>query len=150
MLYLFNHYPSTWANYERAFLRNIGQMIFYRKQVLPLCLQVRKDFDKKLNSNNEMRENLSHMDTVAPLTPREAFLADKRTHLTYTHKRTKNTYRILRRDLALFIRQQNTISSCRNDTEHFKSINNYEEITKCTVLPPRNIFILILPTRING
>ena len=113
-----------------------------------------KDYDKELNSNEEMREYISSLETVPPIAPRDAFFGG-RTEAFNLYAQADGETKIKYFDVTSlypFINKTGKIPLGHPEiiTEHFSSIDNYEGLIKCKVLPPRNLFIPVLPTRING
>ena len=100
-----------------------------------------------------MREYISSLETVPPIAPRDAFFGG-RTEAFNLYAQAGGETKIKYFDVTSlypFINKTGKIPFGHPEiiTEHLSSIDNYEGLIKCKVLPPRNMFVPVLPTRIN-
>ena len=89
-----------------------------------------------------------------PINPRDSFFGG-RTNALKLHYQSKNDEKIKYCDftsLYLYVQKycRYPIGHPTIITENFESIENYFGIIKCKILPPRKLYIPVLPARINS
>lgn len=113
-----------------------------------------KNFDQKVTEDTELREIIATLNLQTPLVPRDAFFGGRTEAFQLFAEADENTsiqyYDVT--SLYPFINKTGKIPIGHPDiiTENFKSISSYEGLIKCKVLPPKGLFIPVLPTRVNG
>ncbi|XP_053390294.1 uncharacterized protein LOC128553199 [Mercenaria mercenaria] len=112
------------------------------------------EFEKELKENNEMRTFIEQLDMVTPLQPREAFSGGRTEAFTLykeaTDDETIDYYDVT--SLYPFINKTGKIplGHPKIITENFAEIDKYEGLIKFKVIPPRELFIPVLPCKMNG
>ncbi|XP_060588537.1 uncharacterized protein LOC132743952 [Ruditapes philippinarum] len=112
------------------------------------------DFRKKLESNPIMKKYIESLEIVPPLEPRDAFHGGRTeafkmyaestadTHIKYFD--VTSLYPFINKTGKVPLGHPNII------TENFENLSNYEGLIKCKILPPRKLYIPVLPTKCNG
>ncbi|XP_053405164.1 uncharacterized protein LOC128558905 [Mercenaria mercenaria] len=101
-----------------------------------------------------MRTFIEQLDMVTPLQPREAFFGGRTEAFTLykeaNEEETIDYYDVT--SLYPFINKTGKIplGHPRIITENFAEIDKYEGLIKCKVIPPRDLFIPVLPCKMNG
>jgi hypothetical protein len=111
-------------------------------------------FDRDLRENPDQRKFVEQLDLVTPLIPRDAFFGG-RTEAFTLFKDTTGEESIDYYDVTSLYPWVNKtgkvpVGHPNIITEHFGNIQNYEGLIKCKVLPPRALFVPVLPYRVNG
>jgi hypothetical protein len=112
------------------------------------------DFKQKLESNPIMKKYIESLEIVSPLEPRDAFHGGRTEAFKMYAESTANTqikyfdvtslYPYINKTGKIPLGHPNII------TEHFENVNKYEGLIKCKLLPPRKLYIPVLPTKCNG
>jgi len=115
------------------------------------------EWDEMVKNNLELKTFLSHNDIVSPLNPREALFGGRTNALKLYHKCNQEiNEQICYNDytsLYPFIEKYGKfpIGHPQILTENLDySKNKYFGIIKCKILPPRKLYIPVLPARINN
>ncbi|XP_053378482.1 uncharacterized protein LOC128548112 [Mercenaria mercenaria] len=111
------------------------------------------EFKRQIKENSELSEFIKSLDIVAPLAPKEAFFGGrtecfKRLETASCDREIKyyditSLYPYINKTGKVPLGHPNVI------TERFDSIDKYEGLMKCKVLPPARLFIPVLPFRAN-
>ncbi|XP_053392045.1 uncharacterized protein LOC128554759 [Mercenaria mercenaria] len=109
------------------------------------------DFDKLLKEDQHMKTFVDQLDIVTPLEPRDAFYGG-RTEAYTMYKEATVDENIKYYDVTSLypcINKTGKIPLGHPDiiTDDFTSLDDYEGLMKCKVLPPRNLFHPVLPCR---
>lgn len=112
------------------------------------------DFKSELKSNVAMRQYIESLEIVTPLEPRDAFYGGRTEAFKLYAETTADKY-IKYYDVTSlypYINKTGNIPLGHPHiiTENFEDINRYEGLIKCKVLPPRNLYIPVLPAKCNG
>jgi len=112
------------------------------------------DFKKLLESRPAMTEHIQSLEIVPPLEPRDAFYGG-RTEAFKMYAEATDETQIKYFDVTSlypFINKTGKIPMGHPHiiTENFEDINTYEGLIKCKVLPPRGLYIPVLPAKCNG
>ncbi|XP_060558044.1 uncharacterized protein LOC132718360 [Ruditapes philippinarum] len=112
------------------------------------------DFKQKLESNPIMKKYTESLEIVSPLEPRDAFHGGRTEAFKMFAESTANTqikyfdvtslYPYINKTGKIPLGHSNII------TEHFENVNKYEGLIECKLLPPRKLYIPVLPTKCNG
>ncbi|XP_062578112.1 uncharacterized protein LOC134240005 [Saccostrea cucullata] len=112
------------------------------------------DFDRTVESTEEMRAFIEHLELTSPLQPRDAFFGG-RTEAFKLHAQADENTSIKYFDVTSlypFINKTGKIPLGRPQivTENFDLLQNYEGLIKCRILPPKNLYMPVLPSKINN
>lgn len=112
------------------------------------------DFDKEVKDDPKMRTFIEQLDIVTPLEPRDAFYGG-RTEAFKLYEEATEDKQIKYYDVTSlypYINKTGKIPQGHTTiiTEKFTKIDNYEGLIKCKVLPPRGLYIPVLPAKCNG
>ena len=111
-------------------------------------------FKREIEDNSEMRQYVQSQELVSPLEPRYAFFGG-RTEGFRLYKQATATKQIKYYDvtpLYPFVNETGKILLGHPEiiTENFEFIDKYEGLIKCKVIPPRGLYIPVLPIKCNG
>ena len=112
------------------------------------------EFKQELESNAAMKNYIDKLEFVTPLVPRDAFYGG-RTEAFKLYEEACPENQIKYYDVTSlypFINKTGKIPLGHPEiiTEHFDSIENYEGLIKCKILPPKELYMPVLPVRCNG
>ena len=112
------------------------------------------EFKKELESNAAMKNYIDKLEFVTPLVPRDAFYGG-RTEAFKLYEEACPENQIKYYDVTSlypFINKTGKIplGHPKIITEHFDSIENYEGLIKYKILPPKELYMPVLPVRCNG
>ena len=112
------------------------------------------DFDKEVKNDAEMKSFVDQLELVSPLQPRDAFFGG-RTEAFELHAEAKGDTKIKYYDVTSLYPYINKVGKIplvhpHILTDNFSSIDDYEGLVKCRILPPRGLFMTVLPTKVNG
>ncbi|XP_062579153.1 uncharacterized protein LOC134241085 [Saccostrea cucullata] len=112
------------------------------------------DFDRAVESTDEMKSFLEHLELTSPLQPRDAFFGG-RTEAFKLHAQADENIDIKYFDVTSlypFINKTGKIPLGRPQivTENFDLLQNYEGLIKCRILPPKHLYMPVLPSKINN
>ena len=112
------------------------------------------EFKKELENNAAMKCYIENLDLVTPLAPRDAFYGG-RTEAFKLYEETSPENQIKYYDVTSlypFVNKTGKIPLGHPDiiTENFDSIDTYEGLIKCKILPPKGLYMPVLPARCNG
>ncbi len=112
------------------------------------------DFDTQMIENNEMATYIHNLEMVTPLKPRDAFYGG-RTEAFTLYKEASEQERLNYYDVTSlypYINKTGKIPLGHPQiiTEDFDNLENYEVSSNVKVIPPRELFIPVLPCRLNG
>jgi hypothetical protein len=102
------------------------------------------DFDQECIENDDMRRFIEKLDMVTPLVPRDAFYGG-RTEAYTLYKEASLDEDIDYYDVTSlypYVNKTGKIPAGHPTiiTENFKSLEKYEGLVKCKILPPRKLF----------
>ena len=111
-------------------------------------------FKKELEHNLDMQRYIETLDLVEPLVPRDAFYGG-RTEAFKLFEEAEHDKQLKYYDVTSlypFINKTGKIPIGHPEiiTDNFKSLDNYEGLIKCKILPPRGLYIPVLPSKCNG
>lgn len=86
-----------------------------------MWVKCESDFDRAIESTEEMKSFIEHLEIASPLQPRDVFFGG-RTEAFKLHAQAD---------------------------EHFDLFQNYEGLIKCRILPPKHLYMPVLPLKIN-
>ncbi|OOY33750.1 hypothetical protein BOV88_13605 [Solemya velum gill symbiont] len=112
------------------------------------------EFDKEVIENPDTKAFVDTLNFVTPLEPREAFFGG-RTEAFTLFKEASDDDVIDYYDVTSLYPWVNKTGKVPLGhphivTENFEDIQNYEGLVKCRVLPPKGLYIPVLPYRSNG
>ncbi|MCW4344201.1 MAG: hypothetical protein N0E48_12745 [Candidatus Thiodiazotropha endolucinida] len=111
-------------------------------------------FKKELESNPAMKEYIQRLDFVEPLEPRDAFYGGRtESFKLYEESCPEKQLRYFDvTSLYPFINKTGKIPLGHPEiiTENFDSLEKYEGLIKCKILPPKGLYIPVLPSKCNG
>ncbi|XP_045197429.2 uncharacterized protein LOC123552109 [Mercenaria mercenaria] len=112
------------------------------------------DFKKKLESNPTMKEYIDSLEIALPLEPRDAFHGGRTEAFKMYAESTEDKHIRYFDVTSLYPYINKTgkgpLGHPQIITENIEDINNYEGLIKCKVLPPKKLYIPVLPTKCNG
>jgi ribosomal protein S18 len=126
---------------KKQYLENLG----YRYVSIREC-----DYEREIQSNGSMRSFVDSHCIIDTLEPRNAFYGG-RTEACITFKEANGNkidyYDVT--SLYPFVNKAGKIplGHLRIITENFEGIKSYEGLIKCKVIPPRGLFLPVLPTK---
>ena len=108
------------------------------------------EFDKKLKSDAKFAEFVENNDVKKPLNPRDA-LTGGRTNAFVLHHKGSIGY-VDFTSLYPYIQKYGVfpLGHPKIITENFEPLENYFGLIFCQVLPPKNLYIPVLPYKQNG
>ncbi|KAL4223399.1 hypothetical protein ACF0H5_016870 [Mactra antiquata] len=112
------------------------------------------DFKQQQSENTELNDFVNSLEIVSPLEPRDAFYGGRTEAFKLFEEaldtKTINYYDVT--SLYPWMNKRCKISMGHPDiiTDDFKDLHRYEGLVKCKVLPPRGLYIAVLPTKCNG
>jgi len=113
------------------------------------------DYKTEMKTNAAMQDYIDSLDIVMPLEPRDAFYGGRtegfRLYQEATEDRKIKYYDVT--SLYPWVNKTGKIPSGHPiiSTENFNNnIDTYEGLIKCKVLPPRDLYIPVLPAKCNG
>ncbi|XP_045211635.2 uncharacterized protein LOC123563108 [Mercenaria mercenaria] len=112
------------------------------------------EFDQQLIGDPVMAEFIKNCQIITPLQPRDAFFGG-RTEAFTLYKEASSVETIQYYDVTSlypFINKTGKVPLGHRTiiTENFESLQNYEGLIKCKVIPPRQLFHSVLPCKVNG
>ncbi|XP_071153592.1 uncharacterized protein [Mytilus edulis] len=145
--------PVTGYTMADLFQRTMDKRSFLEKDGYKYISIWECQFDNELKSNVQMRNFVENLCLKDPLEPRDAFYGG-RTEAFTTYKEAKGDkidyYDVT--SLYPFINKTGKIplGHPKIITENFEDINRYEGLIKCKIVPPRGLFLPVLPLKCNG
>ena len=111
-------------------------------------------FDKAISESEQIQSFLKHLVLTTPLEPRDAFYGG-RTEAFTLYKEASDKEKICYFDVTSlypFINKTGkyVLGHPRRIFDDFGSLCDYEGLMKCRVLPPRGLWIPVLPAKIGG
>lgn len=133
-----DHYQRTLE--KRKYLESLGYTYLQMWE---------SDYDRAIESTEEMKSFIEHLEIVSPLQPRDAFFGSI-TEAFKLHAQADEDTDIKYFDVTFlypFINKTGKISLGRPKivTENFDLLQNYEGLIKCLILPPKHLYIPVLP-----
>ncbi len=112
------------------------------------------EFDLQLSESTDMATFVHNLDMVSPLKPRDAFYGG-RTEAFTLYKEATAQERLKYYDVTSlypYINKTGKIPLGHPQiiTEDFHDLDNYEGLVKCKIVPPKELYIPVLPCRSNG
>lgn len=112
------------------------------------------DFDRAIESTQEMKSFIEHLEIASPLQPRDAFFGG-RTDAFKLHAQADEDTDIKYFDVTSlypFINKTGKIPLGRPHivTENFDLLQNYEGLIKCRILSPKHLYMPVVPMKINN
>ncbi|CAC5379378.1 unnamed protein product [Mytilus coruscus] len=147
--------PVTGTSMSDLYQRTVDKRSFLEKNGYTYICIWECEFDKDVESNTELNKFVkSHATMQYPLEPRDAFYG-RRTETFTMYKKAAKDESISYYDvtpLYPFINKTGKIPLGHPMiiTENFKNIDDYEGLVKCKIIPPRNLYLPVLPTGIRG
>ena len=113
-----------------------------------------QDFNKQQNQNPELRQFISHLDTMDRLDPRDSFFGG-RTNASQLYYKVKENERVKYVDFTSLYPWVNKyrpypVGHPTVITQDLGDIKDYFGIAKVKILPPRGLYHPVLPYRSNG
>lgn len=127
----------------------------YLKSLGYIYLQMwESDFDRAVESTEEMKSFVENLEIISPLEPRDAFYGG-RTEAFKLHAEADENTEIKYFDVTSlypFVNKTGKIPLGRPKivTGNFDLLQNYEGLIKCRILPPRHQYMPVLPLKINN
>ena len=111
------------------------------------------DFDREIKENPLVKEFMESIEMVTPLEPRDAFYGGRTEAFTLYQEAGEQQidyYDVT--SLYPFVNKTGKIPLGHPTiiTENFKNVESYEGLIKCKILPPRGLYVPVLPSKING
>ena len=111
------------------------------------------DWEQKLATESQVQQFVDGLRVVPPLEPRDAFFGG-RTEAFTLHAETKECDKIKYYDVTSlypFINKTGkyVVGHPVVATENFRKLDTYEGLVKCKVIPPRGLFLPVLPQKVN-
>ncbi|XP_033756183.1 probable DNA polymerase [Pecten maximus] len=130
---------------KQRYLQNLG----YEYRCIWEC-----DFERQSKVDELLKSFLKTLDVEDPLEPRDAFYGGRTEAFTMYAEASKNR-QIKYYDVTSLYPYINKVGKVPLGhptiiTENFQNIEEYEGLIKCKMIPPRNLFIPVLPYRSNG
>ena len=112
------------------------------------------DWDKIVKTESQVKEFVNSFKIIDPIYPRDALFGG-RTNAVKLHYKCKVNEKIFYSDFTSLYPhcQKNKRFPLGHPIiirENFQNVNNYFGLIKCIILPPRKLYIPVLPVRING
>ena len=109
------------------------------------------EFDREVRENDTLRNFLQQSEMINPLEPRDAFNGGRTEAFTLFQKDQVISYV----DVIFqypYINKTEKISIEHPEivTEGFTDIQQYEGLIKCKILPPRGLYMPVLPLKMNN
>ena len=108
------------------------------------------EFRQELQENEELKDFVTSLNIVPPLEPRDAFFGGRTEAFTLYSQDNIKYYDVT--SLYPFVNKTGkyVVGHPTKITENFTSLEAYEGLIKCKVLPPKDLLIPVLPAKING
>ena len=108
------------------------------------------EFDREVRENDTLRNCVQQSEMINPLEPRDAFYGGRTEAFTLFQKDKDISY-VDVTSLYPYINKTGKIPIGHPEiiTESFTDIQQYEGLIKCTILPPRGLYIPVLPVKMN-
>ena len=112
------------------------------------------DFKQQLSEDKAIKAFVDALEIVPPLEPRDAFYGG-RTEAFKLYEESSDTKSINYYDVTSLYPWVNKTGKVPMGhpciiTDNFKDLQHYEGLVKCKVLPPRGLYIPVLPAKCNG
>lgn len=112
------------------------------------------DFNRAVESAEEMKSFIENLEMISPLEPRDAFYGG-RTEAFKLHAEADENTDIKYFDVTSlypFVNKTGKIplGHPKIVTENFDLLQNYEGLIKCRILPPKHQYMPVLPLKINN
>ena len=112
------------------------------------------DFNRELKKDPDMKQYVDSLEIVNPLEPRDAFFGGRTEAFTLYNEATAEKQIKYFDVTSLYPWVNKTgkvpIGHPQIITENFKNISQYEGLIKCKVLPPKGLYIPVLPIKCNS
>lgn len=134
--------------------KTMGKQEYIEKQGYTYTAMWECEFKRFLNENEDIRCYIDGLDIPTPLEPRDAFFGG-RTEAFKLYEKASNDKKVKYYDVTSLYPWVNKtgkipIGHPHIITENFKNFTEYEGLVKCKVLPPRDLYIPVLPVKCNG
>ncbi|CAC5376018.1 unnamed protein product [Mytilus coruscus] len=146
--------PVTGTSMSDLYQRTLDKRSFLEKNGYKYICIRECEFDKEVGSDTDLNKYVKSRTLHYPLEPREAFYGGRTEAFTMYKEATKEEsihyYDVT--SLYPFINKAGKIPLGHPMiiTENFKSIDEYEGLVKCKIIPPRNLYLPVLPARLRG
>ena len=109
------------------------------------------EFDREVRENDTLQNSVQQSEMINPLEPRDAFYGGRTEALTLFQKDHDISY-VDVTSLYPYINTTRKIPIGHPEivTEGFTDIQQYEGLIKCKILPPRGLYIPVLPVKMNN
>ena len=109
------------------------------------------EFDREVRENDTLRNCVQQSEMINPLEPRDAFYGGRTEAFTLFQKDQDISY-VDVTSLYPYINKTEKIPIGHPEivTEGFTDIQQYEGLIKCKLLPPRGLYIPVLPVKMNN
>lgn len=112
------------------------------------------EFKRELEKSSEMRQYVNSLELVSPLEPRDAFFGGRTEgfQLYETASPTKEIKYYDVTSLYPYVNKTGKIPLGHPEiiTDSFGPIDKYEGLVKCKIIPPRGLYMPVLPIKCNG
>ncbi|XP_052776205.1 uncharacterized protein LOC128214030 [Mya arenaria] len=112
------------------------------------------DFKNDMEVNLDMKQYIQKLEFVGPLEPRDAFFGGRtegfKLYEEASSEQEINYYDVT--SLYPYVNKTGKIPLGHPEivTENFQDITHYEGLIKCKILPPRGLYLPVLPVKSNG
>ncbi|XP_052817114.1 uncharacterized protein LOC128243395 [Mya arenaria] len=112
------------------------------------------DFKNDMEVNLDMKQYIQKLEFVGPLEPRDAFFGGRtegfKLYEEASSEQEINYYDVT--SLYPYVNKTRKIPLGHPEivTENFQDITHYEGLIKCKILPPRGLYLPVLPVKSNG
>ncbi|XP_076095338.1 uncharacterized protein LOC143066225 [Mytilus galloprovincialis] len=103
------------------------------------------EFDKEVGSDTDLNKYVKSHTLHYPLEPREAFYGGRTEAFTMYTEESIHYYNVTKNKTGKI-----PLGHPLMITENLKSIDKYEGLVKCKIIPPRNLYLPVLPARLRG
>ncbi len=146
--------PINRTTMADLFQNTLDRKAYLQQQGYTVIEKWECDFDRELVEDHALRAYVSGLDIVTPIDPRDAFHGG-RTEAFTLYKERSGTESIHYYDVTSlypFINKTGkvVVGHPKIITENFGDVNNYEGLIKCRIIPPRGLYVPVLPSKING
>jgi hypothetical protein len=109
------------------------------------------EFDREARENDTLRNFVQQSEMINPLESRDAFYGGRTEAFTLFQKDQDISY-VDVTSLYPYINKTDKIPIGHHEivTEGFTDIQQYEGLIKCKILPPRGLYIPVLPVKMNN
>ena len=126
---------------------------FIKRQGYQVEVKWECQFRQEVMANSELSDFIAELNLQDPLNPRHAFFGGRTNAIKLYHEAAADE-KILYKDVTSLYpwtnkTQKYPVGHPEIITRDFKSLDQYEGLIKCTVLPPRKLFHPVLPYRTN-